>query len=278
MLTSAELAVWGDPIEHSRSPRLHAAAYRALGLNWHYGRRCVNEQGFAAALASLDERWRGLSLTMPLKTAAFNHAISHDRHSALTGVANTLLLTVAGPRAFNTDVGGLVRALGEDGVAQAPTGRIIGAGATATSALIALSEIGARDVQVVARRPESVLPLRALGEKLGVQVDGVAFGAERFNAVTVTIATLPGGTVLDDAQSDALADSGGHLCDVVYGNWPTPLSTAWVRAGHTASSGLGMLLHQAVLQVRVFTSGEIDVPLNNESAVVAEMRATLMGD
>ncbi|WP_396668328.1 shikimate dehydrogenase [Microbacterium sp. R86528] len=278
MLTSAQLAVWGDPIEHSRSPRLHRAAYRTLGLNWDYGRRRVNEREFTAALASLDEHWRGLSLTMPLKTEAFNCAVSHDRHSALAGVSNTLLLTSDGPRAFNTDVGGLVRALREDGVAAAPTARIIGAGATATSALIALSELDARDVQIVARRPESVLPLRALGEKLGMQVEGVGFNAERFNAATVTIATLPGETVLSEARSDALAESGGHLCDVVYGNWPTPLSAAWVRAGHTASSGLGMLLHQAVLQVRVFTSDEIDVPLENELSVVAEMRATLMGD
>ena len=65
MLT--RLAVWGDPIAHSRSPQLHAAAYRALGLDWEYDRRRVAEDEFDAALAGLDAAWRGLSLTMPLK-------------------------------------------------------------------------------------------------------------------------------------------------------------------------------------------------------------------
>ena len=61
------LAVWGDPIGHSRSPELHAAAYAVLGLDWEYGRRQVGAEGFNDAVEALDDTWRGLSLTMPLK-------------------------------------------------------------------------------------------------------------------------------------------------------------------------------------------------------------------
>ena len=132
------LEVWGDPIEHSLSPTLHLAAYRALGLEWRYGRRRVPLADFSATLASLDERWRGLSLTYPLKTAAYAAARTHDRRATLTAAVNTLVFGPDGPHGFNTDVGGIVRALGEQPVASADRARIIGAGATATSALVAL--------------------------------------------------------------------------------------------------------------------------------------------
>ncbi|KAA9151531.1 shikimate dehydrogenase [Microbacterium lushaniae] len=276
MLTGTRLAVWGDPIAHSRSPRLHAAAYRVLGLDWEYGRRRVSEDRFDAELAGLDATWRGLSLTMPLKHAAARAATVLDRHAQVTGAVNTLLLG-AEPHGFNTDVGGLVRALREQGVEEAPTARILGAGATATSALVALADLGARRVEVVARRPDAVAALTALGEALGVLVTASGFHDASSDRVAVTIATLPGGTDLG-AQADRLAAAGGVLVDVVYGTWPTPLAAAWERAGGVAFSGYGMLLHQALLQVRVFACGDPGTALPEEPAVLAAMRRALVGD
>ncbi|MEZ3160243.1 shikimate dehydrogenase [Microbacterium sp. BWT-B31] len=278
VLTGRRLAVWGDPIDHSISPRVHAAAYRVLGLDWEYGRERVDEASFAARLAALGERWRGLSLTMPLKGVAFAAAETRDRSAELTGAVNTLLLEPGGPRGFNTDVGGIVRALAEEGVAAAARARIVGAGATATSALVALWSIGAREVEVVARRTEAVTPLRGLGERLGVTVTAAGFDAPRLDPVDLTVATLPGGATVTDAAAAALAASGGPLLDVVYGHWPTVLSQAWERAGATAWTGAGMLLHQAVLQVRVFTQGDPAAVLPAEDDVVAAMRSALVGD
>lgn len=280
MLTSSahRLAVWGDPISHSRSPQLHAAAYDVLGLEWTYGRRRVAEDGFAAALADLDSSWRGLSLTMPLKGVAFRAAAVRDRRAELTGAVNTLLLADGAPRGFNTDVGGIVAALHETGVSDVARARIVGAGATATSTLVALGELGAREVDVVARRPEAVEALARLADEIGIRLTRSAFEAPRREAVPLTIAALPGDAVLAGDVADALAESGGRLLDVVYGHWPTGLSRAWERVGGPASSGLGMLLHQAVLQIRIFVSGSPDDPLADEPAVVAAMRSALMGD
>lgn len=279
MLTTGRtrLEVWGDPVAHSRSPQLHAAAYRVLGLDWPYGRRRVTMQSFAGELSSLDAGWRGLSLTMPLKGVAFAAAVTRDRRAELTGAVNTLLLDEAGHRGFNTDVGGIVRAMGEQGVDTVDDARIVGAGATATSALVALAELGARRVEVVARRPEAVEPLSELGGALSVSVTAAPFTL-RFTPVDVTIATLPGDALVDDAAADALAGAGGPLMDVVYGHWPTVLSAAWERAGLPASSGLGMLLHQAVLQVRVFVAGDAEAPLADEASVLAAMRAAVTGE
>lgn len=277
MLTPARLAVWGDPIDHSRSPALHAAAYRELGLPWEYGRQRVTEAGFPAALADLDATWRGLSLTMPLKNVAATSAASLDDAAVRTGAVNTYLLTDDGPRGFNTDVGGLARALREAGVTRPRAARILGAGATATSAVLSLAELGAARVEVVARRPEAVEPLRALGVSVGVEVVPSAFDAPGTpDPVAVTIGALPGG-VDAGAGIRPYAENGGLLVDVVYGNWPTSLAEQWLAAGNAAINGLPMLLHQALLQVRVFVGGDPAVPLEREDAVLAAMRVALVG-
>ncbi|SFS04864.1 shikimate dehydrogenase [Microbacterium sp. cf046] len=272
------LEVWGDPVAHSRSPQLHSAAYRVLGLDWTYERRRVAEASFDAELAGLSRDHRGLSLTMPLKGAAFQAAVACDRRAELTGAVNTLLLASHGPRGFNTDVGGIVLALQEEGVDAIDRARIVGAGATAMSALVALSELGAERVDVIARRAIAIAPLAELGESLGVHVTGVPFEAAAGTGAPVTIATLPGDAPLDDSVADSLADGGGLLLDVVYGHWPTALALAWDRAGGRATSGLGMLLHQALLQVRVFVTGDPDTALDHEDAVLAEMRLAVVGD
>lgn len=278
MLTGGtRLAVWGDPIAHSRSPRLHAAAYGVLGLDWEYGRRRVDDETFATEIEGLDAAWRGLSLTMPLKHVAAKRAISLDDDARLTGAVNTYLLTEEGPRGFNTDVGGLARALDEVGVRRPERVRVLGAGATATSALVSAVRAGAVEVEVRARRPDAAAPLAELGALLGVAVRIAALDAPDPVSVDATIAALPGGTDLG-ALAGPLASTSGPLVDVVYGGWPTPLAREWERAGVAAHDGLAMLLHQALLQVRVFVAGDPARPLVHEDEVLAAMRIALVGD
>jgi len=271
LVSRTRLAVWGDPIAHSKSPQMHAAAYRVLGLEWTYDRRQVDDTAFDHAVRGLDDSWRGLSLTMPLKEAAHRFADVRDAHAELTGVVNTVLFgdEVTG---FNTDIGGIIDALAESGITEVARVRLLGAGATAASALVAASDLGAREIDVRARRPERAAGLVALGERLGVTVTVGTF-AENPDAVDLTIASLPGGASLDPVVVRPLADAGGALFDVAYSPWPSALATGW--SGGPAISGLGMLLHQAVRQIRIFLHGDPETPLPDESAVVAAMRGAL---
>ena len=279
MLTPGRaLEVWGDPIEHSRSPDLHAAAYRVLGLDWTYGRRRVAAASFADELASLAPEFRGLSLTMPLKGEAHRAARTRDARAELSGAVNTLLLTDHAPPGFTTDVGGIARALRAPGLASVDEARLVGAGATATSALLALGELGVRRVEVLARRPDAAGPLAALGARNGIDVRVGALGPGRHAEVPLTLATLPGGAVVPDEVADAAAAAGGTLYDVVYGHWPTDLARAWHRRGSVAVSGIGMLVEQALLQVRIFVGGDPDAALADEDAVLAAMRAAVIRD
>jgi len=268
------LAVWGDPIGHSRSPQLHLAAYRELGLDWTYDRRRVGTADFADALASLDDTWRGLSLTMPLKEVAYAAADELDRHASLTGAVNTLLLGET-LRGFNTDVGGIVDAFTNAGVSAVRTARILGAGATAASALVALSDLGVDAVEFRARRPEAVDRLRPTAETLGVRLTTVDFSAPAAD-VDVTVATLPSGTVLDAAVATPLAAVGGTLFEAAYAPWPSALAALWPSAN--VISGFEMLLFQAVRQIRIFRHGDQQRELPDEAVTVDIMRSASMKD
>lgn len=279
MAGRTNLAVWGDPIGHSRSPALHRAAYRELGLDWQYDRRRVDAGEFATALGTLDESWRGLSLTMPLKEVAHAAADELDAHARLTGAVNTLLLGDR-RRGFNTDVGGIVDAFTDVGVSRLESVRILGAGATAASALVAAHDLGARRVEVRARRPEAAERLRRIAGELGAGELGVELTVTAFDeptsGVDATIATLPTGTVLDPALAVPLAASGGILFEAAYAPWPSALAAGW--PGHPVISGFEMLLHQAVRQVRIFLTGSQDQALPREDVIVSVMRSAAMGD
>lgn len=274
MTGRTRLAVWGDPIGHSRSPALHGAAYRRMGLDWHYGRRQVDVAGFTAALDGLDDTWRGLSLTMPLKAVALSASDDADEHARLTGAVNTLLLGET-PRGFNTDVGGIVDAFTNAGVTGIRSARILGAGATAASALVALGELGATSVEVRARRPESAGRMSAIGEQLGVAITVLPFDAAA-DAVDATVATLPSGTVLDASIAGALANAGGVLFEAAYAPWPSALAAQW--RDPRVISGFEMLLYQAVRQIRIFLHGDQNHRLDDEDVIVAIMRAAAMED
>ncbi|MBS1907146.1 MAG: shikimate dehydrogenase [Actinobacteria bacterium] len=270
---AARLAVWGDPIDHSRSPELHGAAYRLLGLDWEYGRRRVDEAGFDAALDGLDDSWRGLSLTMPLKERAFARADALDEDALLTGAVNTLLRG-DGLRGFNTDVGGLTSALLAGGAGSARTARVLGGGATARSALVSLLRLGVDAVELRTRRSAQAAELAGFAERIGLCATTAELGSEAVPSnVDLTVSTLPGSAVLPDEVSAALAGQGGALFSAAYAPWPTALVRAWTDA--PVLSGLEMLLHQAVRQIRIFLHGTPELELPDEPAVLAAMRAAL---
>ncbi|PJJ63125.1 shikimate dehydrogenase [Compostimonas suwonensis] len=271
------LAVLGSPIAHSRSPRLHAAAYEVLGLPWSYEAIEVDEAGLGPFLDSLTPEWRGLSLTMPLKREAVRLAGRVDRIAALTDAANTMLLGASSgePRSrevFNTDVAGIVGALGDVGLVEARHVEILGGGATAASALTAAAELGAEHVSISARNPAKLGPLEDLGRQLGLAVAVGALGERAETEAELVVSTLPGDAT-DAGQLRAADPARSVLLDVAYDPWPSARAQQWERRGGTVVSGLGMLVHQALVQVRIFVEGDPLVPLDREEPVLAALRA-----
>ncbi|WP_082696651.1 shikimate dehydrogenase [Mycobacterium sp. IS-1590] len=252
MSAGRKAAVLGSPIAHSRSPQLHLAAYRALGLtDWTYERIECTAQQLPGLVGGLGPEWVGLSVTMPGKFAALQVADQRTARAELVGSANTLVRTDTGWRADNTDVDGVSGALGE---APARHGVVIGSGGTAPAAIVALAERGVARITVIARNPDKAAPLVDLATRVGADarwadIDGPGLAATAADA-DLMINTIPADVAAAYAPTLAVVPL---LLDAIYDPWPTPLAAAVQDAGGRVISGLQMLLHQAYTQVELFT-------------------------
>ncbi|OUD97036.1 Shikimate dehydrogenase [Clavibacter michiganensis subsp. michiganensis] len=278
------LAVLGSPIAHSLSPRLHAAAYAVLGLDWTYEAVECTGADLGAFVAGLGSDWRGLSLTMPLKRDVLPLLDLVDDAARLAGAANTLLLErdAAGAvvrRGANTDVAGIVRALGAAGVERSGRAVVLGAGSTARSAVVALARMGAREVVVAARRPEQGRELAPLADELGVALLTIPLddAAAELRDADTAISTLPGDAAAAVPLPGRLPEA-TVLLDVTYAPWPTGIASAWERAGGRVVPGIDMLVQQALGQVRLFVAADAERPLPGEERVLAAMLASVGRD
>ena len=259
-------AVIGSPVDHSRSPALHAAAYRDLGLDWRYGRHDVPAGQLAAFVDRISATGLdglppgGLSVTMPGKSEALARADVRDERAAVLGAANTLVPVYEAERlvgwsAYNTDVDGIIGAFADHGLDSVAGLRVVvvGAGGTAAAAVAAVRSIGAENVEVVARDHTRAAALLSAGERLGVRVrlapwsSAVTAAAE----ADVLVSTVPPGVA--DAVAGAGFRPGQVVLDAVYAGGSTALLDAARARGATAVDGVWMLLHQAVEQVRLMT-------------------------
>lgn len=271
------LAVLGSPIAHSKSPLLHAAAYRVLGLPWSYSAVDVVEGSLGAFLNTCDASWRGLSLTMPLKREVLRMLASRSALVETVGAANTVLfddqLALHG---FNTDVAGIVAALADHGVSTLDRVQILGAGATAASVLAAVAHLGSTSATVMARDPDRASALEPLAAHLGIELTVRRLGiADRSLIVpSAVISTLPGSADHGLVFPEAIREQ-SVLLDVAYEPWPSVLAAAWGEVGGTVVSGLEMLLHQAIEQVRIFVTGQEGGALDDEPRVIAAMRESV---
>ncbi len=270
-------AVLGDPVDHSLSPVLHRAAYDALGLaGWTYEAVRVPGGTLAELLRGLDSSWRGLSLTMPLKRELLGLAGEVTARARLAGAANTLVLgpdVAPGGLADNTDLPGAAAAVRERWSGGVDDVVVLGGGATAASTALALVDEGATRVRVLARSPqraaETVDAVRA--HPSAPQVEALALPTLPVRA-DVVVSTVP--VAAQTPELVALLEA-PVLFEVLYDPWPTPLARTAAERGAVLVGGLDLLVHQAALQVALFTGQ--DAPLEvmraaGERALVARAR------
>lgn len=255
-------AVLGQPIAHSKSPLLHSAAYRELGLDWKYERFEVAESELEEFLARVDPDFIGFSVTMPLKGEAYRLSGETDSNSRRTRACNTLVRIEGGWRGYNTDVSGFAEVLKGSGFRSA---LVLGAGATARSALVALAELGVEELVVAARRPE--VAAAALSD---LAIEGsVSALTDPLPAAQLVVNTLPAGAA-DGLELPAGCEA---VFDVVYEPWPTALAAKANASRLRVWNGLDLLVAQAVEQVLLMTGARDSESLRIASA----MRAALEG-
>jgi len=262
-------AVLGHPISHSKSPALHRAAYSHLGVDIEYSAIDVTVPALPAFMAAVraEAGWRGLSVTMPLKTAMVSEVDEVRGVAGILGVVNTVVFESRGSSVrgigYNTDVAGIVNAVRHAGVAAAPSAVVLGGGGTAAAAIAALQELGAPSADVFVRDVARAAEARAASAGVGlpVRVLPLAGAAAAMAAADVVISTLPPRAAdgLADELAGLHAATPGVLLDVAYDPWPSRIASAWQDGGGAVVPGLEMLLYQAVEQVKFFSGLGDDV-------------------
>lgn len=259
------VGVIGDPVAHSLSPKLHNAAFGELGLDWvSVGFRVPDGSAPEALVGIRSLDVRGLSVTMPHKAAV---AALVDRRTDLAerlGAVNCVSNLDGVLTGDSTDGAGLVAALRRGGRFD-PSGQacmVIGAGGAARAVVEALAGAGATDVVVVNRTPARAESAAGLAGAVG----RVGEGSEAAGCRLVVNAT-PVGMALDQAvattsegvaASEWLVDPSALgpdqvAVDLVYHPAETPWLAGARLAGAEVMNGLGMLVHQAALQIEWWT-------------------------
>ena len=259
-----------SPISHSLSPVIHRAAWGQLGIDgWEYRLCEVDEGTLPAFIAGLDDSFRGLSVTMPCKQAVMGLLDAIDPLASAVGAVNTVVPSAGVLAGFNTDVAGIAsairRACDQAGVPLPTSALVLGARATASSALAALGELGITTTTVAARRfggPGSVI---AAASRLGVGVEQVMWSdiravAAAAAACDVLISTLPA-TVADPLAAALTPREDQVLLDVIYSPRDTALRAAFEHAGAVVAEGSDMLVYQGAAQVQLMTGRSPDPSL-----------------
>lgn len=253
-------AVLGADVSKSRSPAIHNAAFKALGIEGQYVAHSIDPAGFPALVQRLRaDGYRYLNVTIPHKEAAAQLGHARGPEVRASGAANTLLFaTATAPiRAENTDGAGLIAALTDMSVAVAgKTIVMVGAGGAAAGAAEALIGAGAT-VLILARRVQAAIALCGrLTAAERAQFDAAAWTADALRIALakadVLVSAVPAAAwAPDDARVglDALRPSTTVL-EMAYGS-VTPLAEAALAQTDRYADGLGMLVHQAARAIEL---------------------------
>ncbi len=240
----------GNPIAHSKSPRIHGLFAEQTGQAMTYAALRVAEEDFDRALnAFFAEYGKGLNITVPLKRHAWRRADRHSDRAARAQAVNTLRLEADGTLfGDNTDGIGLLRDLQDNHGLSVADARVLllGAGGAARGVLEPLLSRRPRTLRIANRTAAKAIDLAEQFSDLGA-VEGGGFEVAQLEPfdliVNATAASLQGD--MPPLPPQALAP-GGACYDMMYAAGPTPFQRWAQELGAAAAlDGLGMLVEQA---------------------------------
>lgn len=255
-------AVIGDPVRHSLSPALHAAAIRASGIDATYVAFEVRQGASGLAVrGALGLGLGGLSVTMPHKQAVIESLDALDPVAARLDAVNCI--SFVGPpqgrvaRGHNTDGDGFVDALVSELDVHPLDHRVVvlGAGGAARSVVLAVAEAGANEIVVINRsldRAEQAASLAGDRGRVGT-VDDIPGADIVVNATSVGLGAPEGDRSGPLPIDPAWLRSGQVVADLIYHPAATPLLLSAADRDCRVMNGLGMLAHQAARQFTIWT-------------------------
>ena len=262
------LAVIGQPVAHSLSPRMHNASFGADGLDFVYVSLEVDPDELPAAVRGMAAlKFRGFNITMPHKQAMVGLVDELDEGARVSRAVNTVVIDEDSRlHGYNTDGGGMVEACREAGI-RVPGRRVLllGAGGAAASIALALGREGADELRLVnrseGRAEELSRGLREAGVK-GIKI----YAAEALGEAAEDADVIVNATPLGMRDGDPLPipeeylHEGKAICDAVYRpGGQTTLVRAASERGARVVAGERMLLHQGALAQGLWTGRKPNV-------------------
>jgi shikimate dehydrogenase len=265
------VGIMGWPVAHSLSPRIHNAAFRALGLDWVYVPLPVEPSDVERAFPGLVALgFAGANVTMPHKTIAAELVDTLSDDARRLRAVNTLVVEGSTLHGHNTDAPGFDRFLRHDAGFD-PRDRsalIFGAGGAARACALALARGGVASLVVAARDPARTGPLEAAIAGFGVNVRAVAFQEAAQVQADLIVNATPLGARDEPLPTPPIGED-SLVVDLLYHPALTPLQKSARSAGATAFGGIGLLLHQAALSFELWTGRQPPLDVMSAAALAA---------
>lgn len=236
------LALFGDPVGHSLSPVIQAAALEAAGLSGTYESRRVDGDGMAHAVDQLRAgHLDGANVTMPHKQLAATLSDELSEDASRAGAVNTLVARDGLVHGETTDVAAVRSLLG-----RLPAGPVLllGAGGAAAAALLACE---GRAIQIAARRASAAM---ALVKALTVRASIVDWGTPVPDVLLINATPLG---MQGESLPDGLVEVAHGLLDMAYGPEVTPAVSTAEASGVAVVDGRQMLVEQATKSFQIWT-------------------------
>lgn len=271
-----KLNVIGDPVMHSKSPVVHGQVLDMLGIEHEYDRVLVKKGELEAYIKNAVEGGvTGFNLTMPHKSDIIPYLKEIDSDARLFGAVNTVKIKAGKLYGYNTDAGGFILSLRENGFE--PRGMsavILGAGGVSSTLALKLASLGAGSVTVLNRTEDKAKAICDNIESLRGEFNitaNVSFGGfdtdtlcRNMKGCDLLINATPLGMTGVGADYDDLSfleslRSDAFVADLIYSPEKTSFLSCAEALGHRFMNGSGMLIGQAILADEIYLGRKLDV-------------------
>ncbi len=257
------VGVIGDPVEHSRSPQMHNAAFEALGLDYVYVPFRIEADALPAAIEGFKAiNVVGLNVTIPHKQAVIPLIDEISLEVELIGAVNTLIFEDGQIKGDNTDGSGFLDGLTETGLElrEDDSALVIGAGGSARAVVVALGSVGVAPIFIANRTISRAMKLaKDLSETIDISIHGIGLDDPRLAGIVNNAALVVNtASVSMDTSKPPLIrvewlQPQTAVCDIVYTPPNTRLLMAAAEKGCHTIQGLGMLVHQGAIAFEKWT-------------------------
>ena len=250
------LAIIGNPVEHSFSPKMHNYISKIMGLSYSYGAICAQESDFVDLLRTLEsQNYAGVNITSPFKLNAYNTCDVLSEKAKKFGSVNTCIFKNGKIFGYNTDADGLYKSLLKNGMNIYDKDILfIGAGGATKPAVVYFSELGAKSISIQNRTAKKAQDIAEYVMNINDFKVEIGINKTHYDLVinTTTVGMSPN---IDHCPINdfSFIDENTFVYDMIYNPEKTMFLKIAEKICAKTANGLGMLIYQGIIAYELFT-------------------------